>query len=85
MFAKRNLFPALLAACGMATGAAFAAVAAPAAVPAADAPHGNWKTVQTYCFECHNVTDWAGGVAFDSMSQDAVPQDAKIWEKAISN
>ena len=27
--------------------------------------------------------DWAGGVAFDSMSADGIPQDAKIWEQAV--
>ena len=65
----------------------FAAVAAP---PPADAPcgrcahgNGNWKTIQSYCFECHNTDDWAGGVAFDSMSADGIPQDAKIWEQAV--
>jgi Protein of unknown function (DUF1592)/Protein of unknown function (DUF1588)/Protein of unknown function (DUF1595)/Protein of unknown function (DUF1585)/Protein of unknown function (DUF1587)/Planctomycete cytochrome C len=61
------------------TGRAFAATAA----PPADLTHGNWKTVQAYCFDCHNVEDWAGGVAFDSMSADAIPQDAKIWEQAV--
>ncbi len=27
--------------------------------------------------------DWAGGVAFDSMSPDDVPTVAKVWEDAI--
>jgi hypothetical protein len=58
------------------------ALAATAAAPA-DTTHGNWKTVQNFCFDCHNVEDWAGGVAFDSMSADAIPQDAKIWEQAV--
>jgi mono/diheme cytochrome c family protein len=58
------------------------ALAATATAPT-DLSHGNWKTVQTYCFDCHNVEDWAGGVAFDSMSADAIPQDAKIWEQAV--
>lgn len=39
--------------------------------------------IERYCYECHNVTDWAGGVAFDSMSLDEVPNEAKIWEAAI--
>jgi len=39
--------------------------------------------VQDYCFKCHNTEDWAGSVAFDTMSADEVPQDAKVWEAAI--
>ena len=36
-----------------------------------------------YCVECHNSSDWAGGVAFDSMSLKEVGQDAAIWEEAV--
>jgi len=67
---------------GLSMGMGASARAASAAAPA-DSTHGNWKTVQTYCFDCHNVEDWAGGVAFDSMAADAIPQDAKIWEQAV--
>ena len=49
-----------------------------------EASHGNWKTIQAYCVDCHNVTDWAGGVAFDAMTGDTVGQDAKIWEHAVN-
>ncbi len=35
------------------------------------------------CVECHNFTDWAGGVAFDTMSADLVEDDAEIWEHAV--
>jgi hypothetical protein len=56
--------------------------AAAAAAPATD-QHARWKVVETYCFDCHNTEDWAGGVAFDSMSADNVAQDGKIWESAI--
>ena len=41
------------------------------------------KPSRQYCFDCHNTEDWAGGVAFDTMSADAIPQDAKIWEQAV--
>jgi len=54
----------------------------PASAPA-DAGHTQWQLVENYCFECHNATDWAGSVAFDTMSADAVPEDAKVWEAAI--
>jgi hypothetical protein len=36
-----------------------------------------------YCVECHNSSDWAGGVAFDSMSLEEVGQDSAIWEEAV--
>ena len=67
----------------LAPGLGAATAAAATAAVDADATHGNWKTVQTYCFDCHNVEDWAGGVAFDALSADAIPQDAKIWEQAV--
>ena len=60
---------------------AIVGVANPAA--AADTHAANWKTVETYCFGCHNTTDWAGSVALDTLSADDVPQNAKIWETAI--
>ncbi len=85
MISKRSAFTAVLVACGVAAGTVVLAAAAapPAAAPHADPSHGNWKTVQTFCFECHNTDDWAGGVAFDSMSADGIPEDAKIWEQAV--
>src|SRR5690606_13104721 len=40
-----------------------------------------WQFLEEYCIECHNVTDWAGGVAFDAMSPDTVPEEAAVWEE----
>ena len=77
----RSLFTALLTVSGLSMAAATWAAAATA--PPGDPSHGNWSTVQKYCFDCHNVEDWAGGVAFDTMSAGEVPQDAKIWEQAV--
>ncbi|MEO8315908.1 MAG: DUF1592 domain-containing protein [Pseudomonadota bacterium] len=57
--------------------------AAAAAAAPTDEAHARWKTVETYCFGCHNTEDWAGGVAFDTMSVDKVAEDGKIWEAAI--
>src|SRR5262245_15354679 len=57
--------------------------APPPASSLADEGHTRWQMVENYCVECHNTTDWAGSVAFDTMSADAVPEDAKIWEVAI--
>jgi hypothetical protein len=59
-----------------------AVAAAPESAPPA-VSHTQWQLVENYCFECHNATDWAGGVAFDTMTVDGVPEDAKVWEAAI--
>ncbi|MBX5461153.1 MAG: DUF1592 domain-containing protein [Steroidobacteraceae bacterium] len=54
----------------------------PASAPAGDG-HAQWQLVENYCFKCHNTTDWAGGVAFDTLSAETVPDEAKVWEAAI--
>ncbi len=62
---------------GLAMGAAPPAPAPP------DVGHAQWQLVENYCFKCHNAIDWSGGVAFDTMSADTVPEEAKVWEAAI--
>jgi len=57
-------------ACG--TGPAFAQ-----AVP------GEWSLLEKRCTKCHNSVDWAGEIAFDTMSPEGVPEDAKTWEAAV--
>jgi len=42
-----------------------------------------WGLLDKYCSECHNTTDWAGGVAFDAMTPERVPADAEVWENAV--
>ena len=44
----------------------------------------NFQWVNQYCSKCHNAEDWAGGVAFDTMSSDAIGSDAKVWEEAVT-
>src|SRR3569833_3643771 len=66
----------------------FAAVAAallgaPFVAHAADEKAEHWAVIEKYCFDCHNTTDWAGGIAFDTMSMDDIPSEAETWEKAI--
>jgi len=57
--------------------------AAPAATPqVADQP-GPWALLHDRCEKCHNSEDWAGEVAFDTMSPQDIPKDAEIWEKAV--
>lgn len=67
--------------------AALATLAQP--VWAADAqPHAGlaptpWAMLGEYCIDCHNATDWAGGLAFDTMTESEIPQNAEIMEKAV--
>ena len=42
-----------------------------------------WGFFEQYCGKCHNSTDWAGGVAFDTMTSDGIAEDAKVWEAAV--
>src|SRR5512146_2888161 len=89
----RTLF--LMALAGFAALACSGAPAATAASPDAGVDgragaaspeagvRANWHLLEVYCEKCHNTTDWAGGVAFDTMSPEAVPADAAIWEKAV--
>ena len=65
-----------------ATTLGLAALAAHAAVPA-NSVQANWKLLDDYCVKCHNATDWAGGVAFDTLEPQSVAQDAETWEKAV--
>ena len=46
-------------------------------------PEHNWEFLDKYCSDCHNSTDWAGGVAFDTLDAEDVAPDAKIWEEAV--
>ena len=56
--------------------------AAPAqAAPAAQAP--SWAFFGEYCSKCHNAEDWAGGIAFDTLSEADIPRNAEVMEKVI--
>jgi mono/diheme cytochrome c family protein len=57
------------------------AVASPVHAAADEAAHRD--LLDRYCVECHNATDWAGGVAFDTLSLDALAADADTWENTI--
>jgi hypothetical protein len=60
---------------------AFTGIAA--AAQNADEAQARWGEIERYCVECHNATDWAGSVAFDTMSFDGLADDAKVWESAV--
>ncbi len=56
---------------------------AAATFDAIDQGDEKFEFVNQYCVECHNFTDWAGGIAFDTMSMDMVAEDAAVWEHAV--
>ena len=49
-------------------------------VPGADQ---HWGMLKQYCSKCHNAEDWAGGVAFDTMTPQEIPDQAETWEHAM--
>jgi mono/diheme cytochrome c family protein len=86
----RSSLVAIAAGAGLFASAA-AHVWAADAKPADAAPQSASKSIgerefemlNKYCVECHNYKDWKGQIAFDTMTPDQLPQDAKIWEAAI--
>jgi hypothetical protein len=62
--------------CLGATGAVLAAKATVVAVK-------HWGVLGEYCVKCHNTEDWAGGIAFDTLDAQAIPEDAQTWEAAV--
>jgi Protein of unknown function (DUF1592)/Protein of unknown function (DUF1588)/Protein of unknown function (DUF1585)/Protein of unknown function (DUF1587)/Protein of unknown function (DUF1595) len=58
---------------------------APAEAQASDVPGADqhWGMLKQYCTKCHNAEDWAGGVAFDTMTPQEIPEQAEIWEHAM--
>ncbi len=59
-------------------------LAAPDASHAADNVHATaWDKLEPVCGNCHNSTDWAGSLAFDTMNTEDISADAEVWEKAV--
>lgn len=54
-----------------------------AAAGEGDGLPAEWKFFDKYCGECHNSTDWAGGVAFDTMLPESMHDDAGVWEESV--
>ncbi len=42
-----------------------------------------WQVIETYCFECHNLDDYAGGLALDGMGPDTLLSDGAQWEEVV--
>jgi mono/diheme cytochrome c family protein len=57
---------------------------AAASTPAVSADQKQWGFLSQYCTKCHNVEDWAGGVAFDTMSPADIPDQAEIFEHMVA-
>jgi hypothetical protein len=45
--------------------------------------HGPAALLESSCGACHNSTDWAGGLAFDTLSLDNLHADAEVWEETV--
>jgi hypothetical protein len=73
--------PATSAAPGEGPGGAAQALPPGAATAPQAKPY--WGMLKQYCETCHNVTDWAGDVAFETMQPRDIPADAQVWETAI--
>jgi len=52
--------------------------AAPAPTQAMD------DLLKNNCIECHNTTDWTGGLALDTLELNDAGQEPEVWEKAIN-
>ena len=82
------LLVAAVIAPGASAGSLSAPVSGSAPAPVGGAPAHpeiakQWGLIENYCFKCHNTEDWAGSIAFDSLSMNDVPENAEIWEKAV--
>jgi len=88
--ARRVSFPARVV---LITSLVFSMAAVKGAVPPAEGSQGaraeapgppvQWGLLKERCEKCHNSEDWAGGVAFDTLSPEDIAADAETWEKAV--
>ncbi|MEO8314553.1 MAG: DUF1592 domain-containing protein [Pseudomonadota bacterium] len=49
----------------------------------AAASKARWGLFETYCTACHNATDWAGSVAFDTLTPADLVNDIKLGEHMV--
>lgn len=42
-----------------------------------------WALLDDYCVSCHNTEDWAGSIAFDTMTPDTVHENTAVFEHAM--
>ena len=43
----------------------------------------NWNTLETYCMDCHNFEDYAGGVDFSFFGSGDVGAESEIFERVL--
>jgi mono/diheme cytochrome c family protein len=46
-------------------------------------PGEQWALIQSYCLDCHNAAEAAGGLAFEGMGPDAIAENPELFETAI--
>jgi hypothetical protein len=51
--------------------------------PSLQQVEANWSLLEQYCVGCHNFEDWAGSLAFDTLSPASVADNPAIFEEAI--
>lgn len=55
----------------------------PGNVDALHAVEAQWELLDNYCVGCHNIEDWAGSLAFDTLAPDNIADNTAIWEEAM--
>ncbi|MET0291706.1 MAG: DUF1592 domain-containing protein, partial [Steroidobacteraceae bacterium] len=50
---------------------------------AAEPVAAQFQMLEEYCGKCHNATDWAGGLAYDTLTPDTIEAEAKTWENTV--
>jgi Protein of unknown function (DUF1592)/Protein of unknown function (DUF1588)/Protein of unknown function (DUF1587)/Protein of unknown function (DUF1585)/Protein of unknown function (DUF1595) len=68
---------------GMAGHAVAAELSAPGEPPPPTTLSQHWDMFDKFCVKCHNFTDWAGKIAFDTMTPEQVPENQTVFETAI--
>ena len=43
----------------------------------------HWDTIRSYCSDCHNAAELAGGLSFEGLRGDAIASHPDVWEHAI--
>ncbi len=69
-----------LAYAGALATCAFVPLGSTAAEPATPTPTA---FIETYCGKCHNATDWAGSLAFDTLDVQRPDAEPEVWENAV--
>jgi len=49
----------------------------------AEAVADHWEILDSYCTDCHNSAEYAGGLALDSAVPVEVAEDPETWEKVV--